>query len=207
MTEKVGEGGWAERLAKGLGMKPQQANLVKLLAVAIALGILFLNAGELFGVVDQGQRPQGATEVSTPRGAPQDELARMEEEMARTLERTLSRILGAGEVQVSVMLEAGPTITAIPDTRVDKNTTTETATDGSRRETQSTNTTTTNVVTKAGGNDSLAVMKRSRAQIAGVLIVADGARSATVRARIHEAAVVALGISPNRIAVVPAKGE
>jgi len=199
--------GWAARLAGMLGLGPQHANTVKLVAVAMALGVLFLNAGDLFGIVGSSKPPAGATEVSAPPGAPQDELTRMESDLAHNLERTLSLIAGAGTVQVSVMLEAGPTVTAITDSKVDKTTTRETAEDKSTRETVTTNTSQNNVMVKSGNTDALAVAKKSRAQIAGVLIVADGARSATVRARLHSAAVTALGISANRITVVPANGR
>lgn len=204
MSERQDGGGWAARLAAAIGLKPQQANLVKLLAVGLAIGLLFLNAGELFGLNEQPTRPESATQIAAPPGAPQDELTRMEADLARSLERTLSAVAGAGKVHVTVMLEAGPTISVVADTRVDKTSTKETAADNSTRETVTTNTTTTNVVTRSGSSDSPAVMKKSRAQIAGVLIVAEGARASVVRARLHEAAVTALGISPNRITVTEA---
>lgn len=199
--------GWVGRLTALLGLKPQQANMVKLMAVGVALGVLFLNAGDLFGIVGSGKKPPSATEVAGPAGAPQDELTRMEDDLAKHLERTLSLIQGAGTVRVTVMLEAGPTVTAITDSKVEKTTTNEIAGDHSTRETTATNTSQNNVMIKSGNADALAVAKKSRAQIAGVLIVADGARSGAVRARLHGAAVTALGISANRIAVVAANGR
>lgn len=199
--------GWVGRLTSLLGLKPQQANMVKLMAVGVALGVLFLNAGDLFGIVGSSKQSPSATEVSAPPGAPQDELTRMEDDLAKHLERALSVIQGAGTVRVTVMLEAGPTVMAIADTKVDKTTTHETASDKSNRETTTTNTSTSNVIVKSGNADALAVAKKSRAQIAGVLIVADGARSGAVRARLHASAVTALGISANRIAVVAANGR
>jgi len=194
----------AEKIAQLIGMKPHQANMVKFLAVALALGILFMNAGALFGVTDRPSDP-AATEIVASPGAPQDELTRMEGDLGRTLERILSQITGAGEVRVTVMLLAGPTITTVADHRTDKTHTTESAADGSKREIVAENVTRTNVVTKSGNTDTPAVMKKDRAEIAGVLIVADGAGSVSVRAKLHSAAMTALGIPAHRIQVVAAK--
>lgn len=198
--------GWWTRLAEALGLKPQQANLVKLVAIGLTLGLLFLNAGDLFGV-DTGTEPRNATQVVADAGVPRDELSAIEAEAAARLERILASVAGAGAVRVTVTLETGPAVSAVADSRVEKTTTREKAADESTRVTESENTQITHVTTGQGSGGALAVMKKSRAQIAGVLIVAEGARNDVVRARLHEAAWTALGISPNRISVMPAGGR
>lgn len=207
MAEAEQKGGWAGQVARWVGLKPQQAGLIRIAAVGLAVGILFMNAGPLFGVDTGTPPPSDAAAVSARALDPADELGRLEAEMAHNLEQTLSAIAGAGPVRVTVMLESGPSIAVVADSRVDRTTTKETAADNSTRETVTANTTITHVLTKSGSNDSPAVMNQSRAQIAGVLIVAGGAGSDRVRARLHEAAVTALGISPNRITVVAASGR
>lgn len=198
---------WLGRLGQMVGLKPQQAGVVKILAAGLFIGILFIQAPAFFGVGENSssQRPPDATEVTAPADPPRDELSRMEREIAGNLERTLSRIAGAGEVHVSVTLAAGPRVTPLTNVREDKTTTKEDATDGSRRTTDTTSRDVTNVMTKNGSADVPAVASRSRAEIAGVLIVAQGARDATVRANLFYAAAGELGIPAHRVTVYPAE--
>lgn len=207
MSEKSGGEDLSARLSQFLNQKGMQAAVTRWLVVGLFVGVLFLKAGDLFGVSEPKGPPPGSVEVSAAPGAPQDDLVRMEREIGQGLERTLSMVDGAGVVRVTVMLEAGPAIAAVADIREDRTTTKETAADNSTREIITTNKTTTHVMSRSGGGDSPAVARKSRATIAGVLIVAEGARSDSVRARLHRAAVTALGISANRITVIPGKGE
>ena len=64
-----------------------------------------------------------------------------------------------------------------------------------------------NVMSKDLNQDLPAVASRSRAEVAGVLIVAEGARDVRIRARLLDAAMVALNVPANRIQVVPADGR
>jgi len=204
VTEREANTGLAERLAQWLGLKPGQAAVMKLVVVALALGVLFLNAGSLFGVTDTGRRPPDATAVVAPAPEPQDALQRLEQDMAARLEHILSQVEGAGQVRVTVTLASSPTVTPLVNTRREQTTTEETAADGSRRRTETVTSDETNVMSKDVNQDMPAVASRSRAEVAGVLIVAEGAHSATVRARLHRAAVTALNIPAHRIEVVPA---
>lgn len=208
MTEKEPNSGLAEKLAGWLGLKPGQASMVKLIAVAVALGVLFMNAGSLFGLTETSRRPPDATEVVAPvREQPEDELQRLELAMADRLEAILSQVEGAGEVQVTVTLATGPTVTPLVNTRRETTITDEVAADGSKRRTETVSDDQSNVMSKDLNQDLPAVASRSRAEVAGVLIVAEGARSPAVRARLHSAAATALNIPAHRIAVVPAEGR
>lgn len=207
MTEKEpAKAGLAERITELLGLKPGQANMVKLIAVALVLGILFMNAGDLFGVTETRRPPNATAVVAPPEGEPVSELTRLEEHYAERLAQKLQAIAGAGRVEVSVTLEAGPSIAVVADTRVDRTNISETATEGSTRRTETVNTHTTHVLQKSGSEDSPVVAKESRAQIAGILIVAEGAGNMSVRQRLHEAAMIAYGIPGHRIQVVPGTG-
>jgi stage III sporulation protein AG len=197
-----------ERLTIMMGLKPNQVGMVKMMAIGLALGILFLNAGELFGLEEGSSRPADTTLVSAPADSSgRDELVDLEREIGNKLERTLSLIQGTGAVRVAVTLEAGPEAVPVINSRVQETTTDEKAGDSSTRRSNTTQKDQSSVVTRDGSRDSLALLKRSRAQIAGVLIVAEGAQEITVRARIHEAAVTALGIAAHRVSVVPAEGR
>lgn len=200
-------GGLIGRLTQMLGLKPSQANMIKLIAVALALGILFLNAGELFGVTETNPQPANATEVVQQPVASQDELVRLEREIATNLAEKLSLIQGAGQVRVAVTLEASPAIVPVMSTRQQETSQHESAADDSTRKTDTKQLDKTHVVTRDGNRDVLAVLKRDRAPIAGVLIVADGAGDSRVRARLHAAAVTALGAPAHRVSVVASQGR
>lgn len=205
MTGKETNPGPAGRLAQWLGLKSVQGPMLKWIAVAVALGVLFLNAGSLFGLTETSQRPPNATEVvASVQEQPTDELQRLELEMADRLVAILSQVEGAGQVSATVTLAKGPTVTPLMNTRRETTTTDETAADGSQRRTETVSDDQTNVMSKDVNQDLPAVASRSRAEVAGVLIVAEGARSAAVRARLHAAAVTALNIPAHRIEVVPA---
>lgn len=204
MTERDGNSGLGERLARWLGLKPGQANVLKLVAVALALGVLFLNAGNLFGVTESGRRSPEATEVVAPTRDSQDPLQQLEREMAARLEEILSQVEGAGQVRVTVTLASTPAVMPLTNSRREQTVTEETAADGSHRRTETVTTDETNVMSTDANQDVPAVASRSRAEVAGVLIVADGAGNETIRARLHRAAVTALDIPAHRIEVVPA---
>lgn len=204
VSAKPGGGGWFGRL---LEMSPVQSAWTKVVLIAVFFGVMLLVAPGLFGLESSSQ-PKGSTPVLAP-SAPlsADELTRLEREYEATLEQRLSRIADAGQVSVTVSLRNGPTITPVTDVKKTGSRTTEKDNAGSSRVTDSTEENVTNVMTKDGGAGGLAVRTRSRPEFAGVLIVAEGARNQTVRARLFEAAKIALGISPELIDVEAAAGR
>jgi stage III sporulation protein AG len=191
----------------GLNLSGKEAQWLKVVAVGVVLGILLINSGELFGVSSAPRRPSGAVEVAAPAPTgPSDEISRLEEQEARRLEQTLSLIRGAGKVRVSVSLESGPTVKPVFDNKTQVTKTGERATDGSVRDSTTEQRDQINVVVQDGTAQSLAVEKRTRAQIAGVTIVAEGARDAAVKEMLFKAAVTKLGIPGHKVTVMPAEG-
>lgn len=199
------KGGLMGRITQLLGLKPNQVGMVKLVAIGLALGILFLNAGRLFGVIDSGQPPLGSLPVIAEPLPSTDELTLMEQEIAASLERSLSLVEGAGRVRVVVKLSSGPTVAPLTNVRQETTRANESAPDGSKRTTDTISREESQVMTKDGSRDVPAIAARKGAQIAGVLIVADGAKSATVRARLYEAAQTALDVPAHRVTVEPAE--
>lgn len=182
----------------------KRAETARIVLVAVGAGILFLWSGDLFGLV--GVRPAPAPAASTPTAAPitQDELTRLEEAQSQKLIALLSRIQGAGQVDVSVSLEAGPAIDVVADTTVEKTTQSEKAHDDSTRQTETVSTRESHLLQKGGSADAPVVAKRSRPVIAGVVVVAEGAWNAEVRARLLQATYTTLGIPANRVQVFAA---
>ncbi len=199
MGEQKQGGGPAERLAQVLGLKPQQANMIKLIAIAIAIGILFLNAGDLFGLTETRTPPPPDTlKVGGVGDLREDDvLTRLERDLADRLKRKLALIQGAGRVEVMVTLAAGPTEVPVTDVRQQETTTSEKGAGGDTRQT----TTVTRDVTTVTTDGRLGVLKVSGAEIAGVLIVAEGARDDRVRAALHQAVVTTLDVPAHKVDV------
>jgi stage III sporulation protein AG len=201
MMERKGDGPLL-RLAQLLGLKQAQVGLLRLLLLAVAVGILLMSSDRLLGMTSPTRPGSRATPVAAP--ASPDDLAALEAEMARSLEQTLSSIAGAGTVHVRLTLLAGPTVTPFYKTQAQSGVTREKAQDGSTRETTQSNDSREVIVQRAAsGQEVMPVMRRSRAEIAGVLVVADGAVRDPVRAQLHRATAIALGIPAHRIEVVP----
>lgn len=207
--KKPEEKGWFETWLNKYGLTKGQAGIIKVVAVGLAIGILFLQAGELLGVETGSQseeEPPGATLVTGPiRGEEENELTRLERAMALELEEKLSLIGGAGQVRVMLTLEAGPTIDVVKNTTIDQSTTTEKASDSSTRQTESTNTRGEHVFYRDGSAERPVISRTSRPQVAGVLVVAEGARDARIRARLLDATMVALKVPAHRIQIMPAE--
>jgi stage III sporulation protein AG len=184
------------------GKKTETAKYVLL---AVAAGILFLWSGDLFGLVSVRQAPQAAPSLAAE-PVTKDELARYEEDQEHKLKAILSQIQGAGAVDVKLSVESGPSLDVITDTRKETTKQTEQAHDNSTRNTETISETETHVIQKGGASDAPVVAKRSRPVIAGVLVVAEGAWNAEVKARLLESARIQLAIPANRI-IVQAAGR
>lgn len=205
---KAPENNWLGRLADGLGLKPNQVGMLKLVAIGLVLGILFLNAGELFGVSGGGDRPpNGSIAVNAQAASTPDELARLEQQLAQELEQRLALIAGAGRVSASVQLAAGPTVVPVINSNITETTTTEKIAESGERVQKQNGQEKTHVMVREGGNESLAVSQQLREQIAGVLITAEGASNSKVRYMLHQAAVTYLNIPAHQVEVLPAGGR
>lgn len=196
--------GLLERLARAMGLKQGQVGLLRMLLLALVVGMVFVNADRLFGLEEPAPPSQGSTLVSTPPIPVTDDLMALEESMARSLEQTLSSVAGAGRLQVRLTLLSGPTVLPFYKTQDQTGTTREKAQDGSTRDTTQTNESREVIVQRGlSGHEVMPVMKKSRAEIAGVLVVAEGARNDRVRAQLLRSTATALGIPAHRIDVVP----
>lgn len=182
----------------------KKADTARYVLLAVAAGILFLWSGDLFGLVNV--RPAAPLAASAPATAPvtQDELTRWEQTQAQELMAFLARIQGAGKVDVAVSLESGPAVDVVKDITTEKTKQTETAADNSTRLTETTSVRESHLLQKGGASDSPVVAKRTRPVIAGVVVVAEGAWNAEVKAKLLQATYVKLGIPASRVQVFAA---
>lgn len=200
---RQGRGPLAEWVAR-LGLKENQ---VRWLAYAVAMAVIGLWAME-FGRLweTRSPAPPGATPVAAP-GAPRSDLEAQEEAMARRVEQVLAAVAGAGRVRVTVTLASGPAAVPAMETRTTTRTTQEQAQDGTRRTTTDQDTQTRPVLQQAGGTSQPWVLRHDGPQVAGVLVVAEGARSPRVREQLARAVQGALGVPAHKVTVVPMGGS
>jgi stage III sporulation protein AG len=210
MSEKEPGQGPAKGTAGLLGwpfnLSPKNATIVKFVAVGLALGVLAMSASDLFSVNLGGGRPANSTEVVAPARATGNELTELQEQMSRELEVQLARIQGAGDVHVTISLASGPKAVPVLNTETTRTNTTEKAPDNSTRNSETTTDKENPVMVNSGSSSALAVVQREQAQVAGVLVVADGARDAAVRERLLKATATALKVPYNHIEVQAGTG-
>jgi stage III sporulation protein AG len=120
------------------------------------------------------------------------------------LASTLSRIEGAGDVEVMITYESTSEI--VPAISVDKQTSTTTDNSDNGTSTTSTENTQSEVVTVGGssGNSAL-VLKEVSPKIRGVIVVAEGADDITVKLNLLSAVETLLSVSPRQVDVYKMK--
>ncbi len=126
----------------------------------------------------------------------------LENMMARTLERILSRIEGAGEVTVAVSLETGATYVFGYDETQTSQTTQEHDANGGSRVVTETNTTKTAVVVSQGASSQPVVVRVDLPPVKGVVVVAPGASDSRIKALLSEAVRTLYGVPAHRVVVL-----
>lgn len=182
---------WWERLARGgapgEGKGLSQSRILPLLLVAGAL--LMIWGGP--DAPDEGPAPAGVF-LQEPR--PGSSHSELEERVARLL----ARIEGAGRVEVMIVPKSSERrVLAEEVTERTSRTEGEGIFESSR---------TVRPVTVQNGTERReepVVLYSLRPEVAGVLVVADGARDPRVRRRLLEAVATLLDAPPHRVSVVP----
>jgi stage III sporulation protein AG len=201
---------WNRFMALFPGKDGTQA--ARLVAVGLLLGLLALWGGDLFSLVFPFARtsaPSSGTSAQSQgpsTDAKSSELRKREAALEAELDAKLSRIAGVGKVRSSVSLLSGPKLEITADLSTDRTETTETDPAGGKRTQVTTSERTQHLLQQGTGNNAPVVTQELRAQIAGILVVADGASNAVVRQQLHQAVYIMLGIPASRVTVMPAGG-
>ncbi len=177
-----------------------------------AVGVMLLVLSGISGDKSAAKQEQSSgTEVpaSTDRETPKSGMSLEEEQLGKKLCEMLRRVEGAGNVEVSVRLSGSTKAEYAVNTTTGRKTTQERDQSGGTRLTTEDSGSGQLVMNRNGTGGEQPVVERERAsQVAGVLVVAEGARDAGVRAKLFEATRVALGIEPQKIVVLPmGRGE
>ena len=171
------------------------------LVTLIAVGMSFIYLGK--GSEPPAQSIQAKAAQTTALNT-STEIGALEKELENKLQANILLMEGVGKVQVSVSFSTGLKSEYARNDNVTKNTSKETDKTGGTRET--TQVTDNNQVVMPNGSSQPVRVMEDRPEIAGVLVIAEGARDPKVREGIHTAVQTLLNISSNKITVVPMGG-
>lgn len=131
-------------------------------------------------------------------------MVKEEQELASGLEKMLEQIYGVGEVRVSIRLASSTNANYAVNSEGGEKTTEEKDQAGGARTTTEINSREQLVLLQGQEGSQTPVVERAVApQIAGVIIVAQGASDPGVKAGLFDAVQVALGVDPHRVVVLP----
>lgn len=172
------------------------------LVALIAIGMSLIYFGKGSAVPTQGLLTPSAQ--TTPLSTSTTKIGALERELESKLQANLLQMEGAGKVHVSVSLSTGLKSEYARNENITKRTSKETDKTGGTRET--TEVTQNNQVVMPSSSSQPVMVMEDRPEVAGVLIIAEGARDAKVREGIHMAVQTLLNIPGPKITVVPMGG-
>lgn len=174
------------------------------LAALGALGIVLLVMANTGGSKPAGVQPEQVLPGPAPgEKAESSSMSIEEEQIAGKLREMLRQVDGAGKVEVSVRLSGSTREEYAVNTTTGKKTTQERdQTGGTRLTTEDTGSGQLVMNRSETGEEQPVVEREVAPQVAGVLVVAQGAGDSRIKARLFEATRVALGIDPQRILVL-----
>lgn len=171
------------------------------LAALIAVGMSFIYLGKGAENPAQGLQTKPASSLITTSST---KIAALEKELENKLQANIVLMDGVGKVQVSVSFSTGLKNEFARNQNVTKRTSKETDKTGGTRET--TEVTENNQVVMPNGSSQPVMVMEDRPEVAGVLVIAEGARDPKVREGIHTAVQTLLNIPSAKITVVPMGG-
>lgn len=124
------------------------------------------------------------------------------EKLEKRLEETLSKIAGAGRVEVMITFEDTGESIVEKDTASESKDSTETDSTGGNRTEKSTDSSQSTVYTENGDTKEPFVGNELTPKIAGILVVAQGGDNTAVKQNISDAVMALFQIDVNRIKVV-----
>jgi stage III sporulation protein AG len=192
--------GGRQFFVKLINLITSEKMLVGLVAlVAVGMSFIYLGKGPENPV--QGQQTKPASSAVSASGT---KISALEKELENKLQANILLMDGVGKVQVSVSLSTGLKSEYARNQSVTKNTSKETDKTGGTRET--TQVTENNQMVMPNGSSQPVMVMEDRAEVAGVLVIAEGARDPKVREAIHTAVQTLLNIPSAKITVVPMGG-
>lgn len=185
---------------KMLNLISSEKMLVGLVAlIAVGMSLIYLGKGPENSTQGLQTKPTSSV-ISTS----STKISALEKELENKLQANILLMDGVGKVQVSVSFSTGLKNEYARNQNVTKRTSKETDKTGGTRET--TEVTENNQVVMPNGSSQPVMVMEDRPEVAGVLVIAEGARDPKVREGIHTAVQTLLNIPSAKITVVPMGG-
>jgi stage III sporulation protein AG len=121
------------------------------------------------------------------------------------MKEILEKIVGVGQVDILVTIEATEELVAQQNQQQSQQVTNEKDQDGGTRQITDMNRSGEVVLYQSSGNQSPVIIKKIKPKIRGVVVVASGAENLVVKKLIVEAVERGLGAPAHRISVIPRK--
>jgi len=198
-----------DKSKNGINLNGKQRKYIIWLVLIAVTGIAAMSFADLGSGKKQSQINSTTDIINTEKSQSQKttNLTATEKYMEEKLQRILGQIAGVGQVAVNLTLDSSPEFQYAINTKVDKKKINEQAQDGSTRTTNETSED-AQVVMKnmTQGKDEPVIIKETRPQVVGVMVVAQGANDLIIKERISEAVQTLLNIPAHRVTVLP-KGK
>lgn len=167
--------------------------------ILILTGILLMIAA-----MPAGDKKQEQKQEETEKKVTESTLDTVEygDRLEQRLEETLSRIAGAGRVEVMITFEDKGESIVEKDKSKETQDTTEADDDGGSRTVKSSDSSESTVYTESGDTREPFVENERTPRIAGILVVAQGGDNTAVKQNISDAVMALFQIEVNRIKVV-----
>lgn len=175
----------ASPFLRGVIAKIRSFKYIKIVAAAVILGLALLVVASVFRNINKSSDASASDPLR---------------ELELKLENILSDIKGAGSVKVMIMFDGGVELVVANTTSTTSNKTTDTS-GGVERVTENTTETSSPVIINEGGASKPVVLKENLPRITGVMLVAEGADSVSVRMELVRAASRILGVDSNIIEI------
>jgi len=196
--------GFGSQGKNGLPSKEHGRRNLWLAGLAVLGVIMLVFSGMGGGKPNAKQSSRSEVAVSPTREQAKSGMSAEEEQLSKKLCEILKQVEGAGRVEVSVRLSGSTRAAYAVNTTTGKKTTQERDQAGGTRLTTEDSGSGQLVMNRNGTGGEQPVVEREIAPlVAGVLVVAEGAREGWIRSKLFDATRVALGIEPHKILVMP----
>jgi stage III sporulation protein AG len=204
MELKGSYGEWWERLKNSKEWNLLRSSKMWKLILVLAGGLFLLIYSSNWVSPNPESSPvsndQAGEELAVEEG-----LSKVEKDLEGRLERALSSVSGAGDVQVTVTMAAGPEHLYATNLSEQTKTTEEVDKSGGNRTITEINEEGNLVLLSAvsGGQEEPVLIKEISPEIAGVLVLSEGARDPALREELVQAVIIVLDIPAHKVTVLP----
>lgn len=178
-----------------------------LAVAALIVGSFFISLSKIGGGEQQQDRTMPAQLLSQAASDKQQtELMATARQLEEQLQEILEKLADAGQVAVCVSLKASPLKEYATNTRVSKHSVEEKDQGGGTRITTDSSEDAQLVIARNGqvsAAEAPVTVRESRPEVQGVVVVAQGANNALVRARITRAVETLWNLAPHQVQVLP----